>query len=233
MPADTRDLDQRLLDFIDQPGDERAFGALALQLFAFQYEHDRVYRSLCDHRGATPGHVQHWTEVPAVPASAFKSLRLASFAEADTVCTFRTSGTSGQVPGQLPLDAPGLAIAARSFAGVGRRLLFPEGRVRRALLLMPPLEQVPHMAMGLAVRHAFGDDCVDERRHFVDQGRLDVPGFVQALRDAERLGEPVAVFGASFGFVHLFDGLGDTRFELPPGTACCSTVAATRAGRVN
>ena len=226
MPTDHRPatLDARLERFMRpaepaeaaEPTD--SFDTLALALFAFQVEHNAVYRGFCERRGATPSTVTRWQDIPPVPAAAFKSLRLATFAPADEVCTVKTSGTTGQVAGQVHLDAPAMALAAVSYRGVGERLLFPDGLQRRALMLMPPLEQVPQMAMAHAARHAFSASAITERVHFVDQGKLDVPGFIEALRHSEASGQPVAVFGASFGFVHLLDGLKGTRFALPPSS---------------
>ena len=85
-------------------------------------------------------------------------------------------------------------------------------------MLMPPLDQVPHMAMAHAAHHAFSARSISAKVHFVDKGQLNVPGFVQALQRSQADGEPVAVFGASFGFVHLLDGLKGARFALPPGS---------------
>lgn len=211
-------LDARLEQFIrDGPGEDD-FESLALALFDFQFQHNAVYRGFCERRGATPASVRRWQDVPPVPAAAFKSLRLATFAPEQLACTVKTSGTSTQVPGQVHLDAPAMSLAALSYRGVGERLLFPDGVRRRALMLMPPLEQVPHMAMAHAAHHAFSAQSISEKVHFVDKGQLDVPGFVQALQRSQADGEPVAVFGASFGFVHLLDGLKGARFALPPGS---------------
>jgi hypothetical protein len=211
-------LDTRLQHFMCSAQPDESFDTLALALFAFQFANNTVYRGFCERRGATPGAVTRWQDIPAVPAAAFKSLRLATFPAAETVCTVRTSGTSGQVPGDVHLDAPAMDLAAVSYRGVGERLLFPDGLRRRALMLMPPLDQVPQMAMAHAARHAFSASSIEERIHFVDKGKLDVPGFVEALRRSETRGEPVVVFGASFGFVHLLDGLKGTRFQLTPGS---------------
>ena len=39
----------------------------------------------------------------------------------------------------------------------------------------------------------------------------------ETLRAAERSGEPVALLGTSFAFVHALDLLGSTRYALPEG----------------
>ncbi|MCB1055553.1 MAG: hypothetical protein KDD11_08585 [Acidobacteria bacterium] len=76
--------------FLDDPtsGD---FDELALVAFEFQYRRIDAYRRLCDARGATPATVRRWQDVPAVPASAFKTLPLAA---APSRRAFRSSGTT-------------------------------------------------------------------------------------------------------------------------------------------
>jgi phenylacetate-coenzyme A ligase PaaK-like adenylate-forming protein len=65
-------IESRVLDFIGQPGGETEFNDLALAVFAYQYEHVPVYRRFCERRGAEPGCVARWEDVPALPADAFK-----------------------------------------------------------------------------------------------------------------------------------------------------------------
>ena len=101
---DRQALDAELLSWMREPDwkfEEARFAALALDLFAHQFAHCPPYRRFAEGRGLTPASVEHWRQVPAVPAGAFKELALRSFPEANTVKTFRTSGTSGQKQGEL------------------------------------------------------------------------------------------------------------------------------------
>lgn len=217
-------LDRAIEDFIEMPpadASEDTFGSLAMQLFAFQFERNSAFRKYCERRDATPGRVARWEEIPAVPTWAFKSVRLATFSEAEEVRLFKTSGTSQQAnPGNVHLDAPGLALAQKSWRRMAEELLFAEDRVHRALLLVPKPETAPHMGMLLGAEALFSARQIQERRFFVDGGKLDVAGLIDALRHSERSGEPVAVFGASFAFVHLFEALASdgVRFHLPAGS---------------
>ena len=68
------------------------FDPLALDAFAYQYQHIEPYRRLCDRQGATPKTIDHWNRAPAVPTLAFKSLELTA---AEPRETFRSSGTTG------------------------------------------------------------------------------------------------------------------------------------------
>ncbi|HEX2642908.1 MAG TPA: hypothetical protein VHU81_07935, partial [Thermoanaerobaculia bacterium] len=89
----------RISRFVQDPqstAQSDLFGELALEAFAFQYEHIAPYRRLCDRRGATPGAVADWRDVPPVPTAAFKTLRLSVAPEGqETPELFRSSGTTG------------------------------------------------------------------------------------------------------------------------------------------
>jgi len=84
-------IESSVLAFIDAPGDDAAFDALAHEVFAYQYERIPMYRRFCELRGVGPGSVESWAEVPALPADAFKHdlCRVD-----DPVRVFTSSGTS-------------------------------------------------------------------------------------------------------------------------------------------
>src|SRR5262249_56369072 len=104
---------RQVLDFIRDPTG-KDFNALALEVFAYQFQHNLPYQRFCLARGQTPETVTRWRDVPAVPTVAFKEL--------DLTCgppekIFLTSGTTpGQdkhgrhlVPELRLLRAPALA----------------------------------------------------------------------------------------------------------------------------
>ena len=76
------------------------FSALALELFALQFRSNAAYRKICEARGRTPSVVEQWTQIPAVPAAAFKELDLTSLAPGERTAVFHSSGTTGQKPGR-------------------------------------------------------------------------------------------------------------------------------------
>src|SRR6478609_8982814 len=81
---------------MDAPAGDAEFNALALAVFAYQYDALPAYHEFCQRRGALPSRLRHWTEIPAVPAQAFKDVRL--WCDDDGVTppavVFRTSGTT-------------------------------------------------------------------------------------------------------------------------------------------
>ena len=57
------------------------FESWARRVFAYQFETNPVYAGYAGKRGVTPSGLAHWTEIPWVPASAFKVVSLVSGAE--------------------------------------------------------------------------------------------------------------------------------------------------------
>jgi hypothetical protein len=91
-------LTERILNFINGAADD--FEALALEVFAFQFANCATYRAYCEHVQRTPATVAHWTEIPAVPTSAFKDFALTTFPLEEAVAEFHTSGTTRGQPGK-------------------------------------------------------------------------------------------------------------------------------------
>ena len=89
---------------------ETDFEALALQLFALQFKHNEPYRRLCEARGARPGTVARWTDIPAAPTSAFKEFDLSCLPVAERTTVFYSSGTTGQTPSRHYHNAASLAV---------------------------------------------------------------------------------------------------------------------------
>jgi hypothetical protein len=207
------------------PMDDAEFDALALAVFAHQYARNAPYRAYCDRRGATPETVRAWTEVPAVPTDAFKAAALVcGGAEGATV--FRTSGTTLGAEQRGAHYMPDLALYDASLrAGFAAHLL-PDGARPRFVSLVPhPAEvadsSLSHMAGEVA--EAFGRGAAG---WFVSpDGGIAHERLGDALREAERDGEPVCIPGTAFALVHWLDALSarGERFRLPPGSRVMDT----------
>jgi hypothetical protein len=70
------------------------FEALALEIFAHQFEACSAYRSYCSARGSSPGSVGDWRRIPPVPTEAFRHVEFRTVSS-DRELRFRTSGTTG------------------------------------------------------------------------------------------------------------------------------------------
>ena len=93
--------------------DPEPFDLLALDIFRFQWECNATYRTWCGHLGWSSEAVSElddWRHIPCLPVEAFKwgEVRSEGIAESGESLTFRTSGTTGQVPGVHHVRTPGL-----------------------------------------------------------------------------------------------------------------------------
>ena len=209
------ELDRRVRAWMAEPWaeDDARFDALALELFAFQFEHCAPYARFCEGRGRTPRTLRAWHEIPAVPTGAFKELALRSFPAERTCKVFRTSGTSLERRGALALDTldgvRGVAapeLRALRAPGPGRRrarpLRDPRALARRGRRLLP----LPHVRSGGRASREPGERLLRAGRPAAGRERL-----LPALRRAAERGEALALCGTAFAFVHLLEaprGLG-------------------------
>jgi len=214
--------------------DDAAFSRLALELFALQFAHNAPFRRICEARGITPEKAGHWSQIPAVPASAFKELEFSCLAADERTHVFHSSGTSAQRPSRHFHNAQSLAIYEASlwpwFARhvIGR---FPLATGHRQLAILTPNPgQAPHSSLV----HMF--DTVRRRLVAPDSrffGKLEADGAwtldfgaaLTRLREASEGGRPLVLLGTAFSLVHLLDDLAGRRlrFELPPDSRVMET----------
>ena len=220
---------EELLAFIAMDGageaaGEAAFTAMALKVFAYQFEHNAAYRRFAVQRGRTPRSVRGWRDIPAVPISAFKDLTLSCRPPEEAVRVFMTSGTTrGGVRGRSYHAT--LAVWERSMTQTFRRHVMA-GRERMPMgILFPTEAAMPNSSLAcylaLAVR-AFG---TADSAWLVGEGGLDVERLVAMLERAEAAGAPLALMGASFSFVHAMDALAERgrTVALPAGSLILDT----------
>ena len=70
------------------------FETLALQVFQFQFNNNKVYRSFCDLLYKHPSDVKTINDIPFLPIQFFKSHNVLS-SQKDIEATFKSSGTTG------------------------------------------------------------------------------------------------------------------------------------------
>jgi hypothetical protein len=214
-----------LLAFLAQDGcTDAEFDRMALQLFAEQHAGNAAFRRFCQLRGVAPRTVRTWRDIPAVPITAFKEVTL-SCAPADSAeRVFMTSGTTrGEVKGRHyhPTIAVWNASMTRHFA---ERFMRGAQRLRMAILF-PDEQEMPNSSLAHYLALALKNFGTADSLYAVGPQGMDIEPLRRMLRDAERTGEPCAMLGASFSFVHLMDELarsGET-FRLPAGSRILDT----------
>jgi hypothetical protein len=213
-----------LLVFMErQDTSEADFERLALQIFAYQFQHNQPYRRFAVQRGRTPLSIRSWRDIPAVPITAFKDLTLSCTPPEEAQRVFMTSGTTRNVRGRS--YHPTLAVWNASMIPNFRQR-FMQGRDRiRMGILFPDEQALPNSSLAhyLAVAlHEFGKAGSEV---LIGSAGLDMDRLLAALASAEASGEPYALLGASYSFVHLIDELQrqGRRFALPPGSRILDT----------
>ncbi|HLH26914.1 MAG TPA: alcohol dehydrogenase catalytic domain-containing protein [Chloroflexota bacterium] len=220
-------LEPELLAFIgrgvDAPRDDDEFSELALRLFAYQFAHNAPYRKYCERKGATPASVTRWQDIPAVPIGAFKETVLACEPPEQAVACFQSSGTTGDKKSQH--FHPSLAVYDLSATSNWQAHLLPEGQPMRLLVLSLPREDMPNSSLAHYLSLMVERYGAPGSGFLLRDGRLDLDAVLAALRASEASGEPVAVLGTSFAFVHVYDALSERglRFALPPGSRIMDT----------
>jgi len=218
------------------PGEpETEFSRLALALFALQFEHVLPYRRLCLARGAAPGSVAGWAQIPVVPAAAFKEWEFTSLAEGERTTVFHSSGTTERQPSRHWHNAESLALyeaalwpwfQAHCLADLPGDLNDRLGLV----FLTPPPELAPHSSlvhMFETIRRNAGARLAAFTGLLGSDGGwgVDLDRTLALARRAEAAARPVFLLGTAFSFVHLFDILAASglRCQLPPGSRVLET----------
>lgn len=201
--------------------DERARDALLCDLLRAQSQTVAPYAKLCRHRSVQADAATHPDQWPALPTDVFRFARVASHRAEQDVVTFQTSGTTVGTRGQHALSNLTLYdAAAHNFA---KHALFPDVHKLRLIIVAPSADEAPDSSLSYMLSR-FIDWFGDHESVFVFRdGQLDLGALKDALDDACRTQQPVALLGTSFAFVHAEDQLGSARFALPHGSRLMQT----------
>ncbi|MBU7006714.1 B12-binding domain-containing radical SAM protein [Phosphitispora fastidiosa] len=221
------ELDADIVEFIQQGldnNDEEKFNLLALREFRIQFMAGSVYREYCEKQERTPETVSHWSEIPAIPTSAFKEHIITSFPLKDAELALLTSGTTEPgMRGKIYRDKPSLDMILKANKMITKSLLFPDIDRMRILLLVPSPKVAPAMAMAFGLEQMKNEFGTDDSMYLITPNGFETEALIEALREAEESGAPVTLVGATSGFVHFFNGCIEKglAFRLPEGSRLC------------
>lgn len=195
------------------------FDHLADRLAAFQRSRITPWQALLRARNIADN--APWYAILPVPTLAFRRFLMWA-GPGSPSHIFQTSGTSGHTPGRAPMGAHGLRVMAASIRANARRMLLVEDApATRILVLAPPPALAPTMIMAHGMAQLVDEHGLPGSRFLVGQQGLDRAALMGELAAASQgQGPPLTLIGASFGFVHLLDGLAEAGvcFELPEGS---------------
>lgn len=203
--------------------DNENFNKLALKIFKYQYNNSKRYKRFCDSHNKTPSNITSFKQIPPVPASAFKKFKITPLTDNEIGKTYKTSGTTSGISGEVHLDNNALKVSKASILTNAKNFLFPdlkENEKIQIMLLVPPITLAPNMIMANGmdtIKNKFGNS---KSKYYITKEGLDGKAFVKDLKTAEANKTPVALIGGSFGFVNFFDFClkNRTKFNLTKGS---------------
>lgn len=217
-------LEAKILEIIagssipDDP-DEGGFNAFALALYRYQWERNAPYRQFCEFQHAPgPDELTDWRGIPAVPTAAFRHAALRSFAEAEAVATFHTSGTTGEGYGSHQFRS--LRVYEASILRAWEALAIP--RLPQVILTQRPADaphsSLCHMMGTLGAVAGSGEEAPNQTWCIARDGRIDLSIFRRAVANG-----PVLLLGTALAFLHLFEQLGGDSVPLASGSLAMET----------
>jgi len=136
-------LKEELLEWVR--GGSGDFPAMALEVFAFQFQENVPYRRYCEALGKTPETVGGWLEIPAVPTDVFKltGMGLRCFPQDEVGGFFLTSGTTREVKGKH--EWRDLELYEAAVKGGWRELGLPQ--TKNPWFFSQRVEDAPHSSL--------------------------------------------------------------------------------------
>ncbi|MCV6575068.1 MAG: hypothetical protein OIF58_04965 [Cohaesibacter sp.] len=198
------EITSELLNFILEEDNAETFDSLAKKVFAYQFGNNLSYAKFARSRGKTPRTVKTWTDIPAVPINAFKTLDLTCCAPADAAAIFMTSGTTqGGIRGKNYHSTLRVYDASmrQNFAA---RVMQGKKRIDMGILFPTP-EVMPNSSLAHYLNLAVSDFGSPGSGHLITDGSINFDRLISELRQAEATGTPYALLGASFSLVHVLD----------------------------
>ncbi|KNZ71010.1 cobalamin B12-binding domain-containing protein [Thermincola ferriacetica] len=222
-----QELDRQIMEFIEKGidnHDEETFNRLALEEFEIQFHANANYREYCLKQGKTPENVKRWDEIPAIPTQAFKEAVIASFPLEEAELALLTSGTSDpRMKGKIYRDKRSMEMIIKSNYLLTKHFVFPDVDKMRILLLVPSPKVAPAMAMAFGLNRLKETFGTEDSMYLITPEGFNAEAMVEALRKAESTGEPLALVGATSGFVYFFNYCKENNltFKLPPKSRIC------------
>jgi acyl-CoA synthetase (AMP-forming)/AMP-acid ligase II len=210
----------------DSPLEDATFNAVALSVFAYQYDRNEPYAAFCDRRGRTPATVGHWTDIPPVPTAAFREVALVTGNTADADAVFRTSGTTRGAGRRGMHHVLDLSLYHASLMASFNACVLPDRATIRMLSLMPPARELPDSSLAHMIDVIMGRLGTAGSAYCASVADgIDAVRLADVLRAAERDGKPVCLLGTSFAHVRWLDDLrrAGQRFRLPTASRLMDT----------
>ncbi|NQY28643.1 MAG: acyl transferase [Flavobacteriaceae bacterium] len=174
-----------------------AFNTLALAIFKFQFENNKVYRSFCDLLYKHPSDVKTVEDIPFLPIEFFKTRTILSSAE-KPVISFSSSGTTGSVTSKHHVTD--LSIYEKSYLN-GFKQFYNAIEDYVVLALLPSYLEREGSSLIYMV-----DDLIKKSKHPESGFYLDnLDEITEKLIALDQSGQKVLLIGVSFALLDLIE----------------------------
>ncbi|PHS04204.1 MAG: acyl transferase [Kordia sp.] len=173
------------------------FNAIALAIFKFQFENNKVYRSFCDLLYKHPSDVKTVDDIPFLPIEFFKTRTILSSAE-KPVISFSSSGTTGSVTSKHHVTD--LSIYEKSYLN-GFKQFYNAIEDYVVLALLPSYLEREGSSLIYMV-----DDLIKKSKHPESGFYLDnLDEISEKLIALDQSGQKVLLIGVSFALLDLIE----------------------------
>jgi len=222
--------DQDILEFVLQGldhRDEKRFNELALKEFERQYNVSASYKKFCERRNVAPETITHWEEIPAVSSFDLKKVIMGSLPAEKAEQLYLDSRIIQlkKRKEKTYRDKWAVAMIRTGNSLLTKAYLFPDVEKMKILLMVPSPKMAPLMEMAIGMEHVRMEFGTPDSRFLISPFGLDIKTLLESLKRAERIREPLALIGATFGLVLFLDACEKKgiRFSLPKGSRVCDT----------
>ena len=188
-------MDTTIIERIFSISDPSEFEDLALEVFRFQYSHNPVYGSYCDHLGKSPSKVSQLFDIPFLPISFFKTHRVLSTKKTPKTI-FESSGTTQSTTSKHYV--PHLDLYEESF-------------LKGFTTFYGPIEEYCILALLPSYLEREGSSLIYMVNELISRSGHPHSGFYlnnleelhQKLRELEQKGTKTLLIGVSFALLDL------------------------------
>lgn len=180
-----------------------AFEAKALEVFQFQFQNNRVYRSFCDLLYVHPSDVNQIKDIPFLPIQFFKSHTILSGSH-PIVKTFTSSGTTGAVTSKHHIT--NLGVYEDSFLK-GFTQFYGAIQDYTILALLPNYLEREGSSLVYMVSNLISKTNKQDSGFYLN----NIKALVTKLMELEERGEKILLIGVSFA---LLDVIEHYKFQL-------------------
>jgi len=202
------------------------FNNLALLLFKYQFNCNLPYQQFCRSNFKTPRNITHWTEIPPISINAFKEFTLSCVDVLKCEKLFMTSGTTRQDMRGKHYH-PNLDIYDLSMKSFFKKSFMMDHERLPMGILFPNENELPNSSLAHYLSLAVENFGTNNSAYLMSQSGLEVDKFLEFIKSANEDGKPIALLGASYSYILLFQVLKEknlgTKFPLPKNSLVLDT----------